>query len=83
MPQIPPAGMSQVIPYLFYKDLPQAMDWLQKAFGFERVLIHPTGNERHHGEMRSFVGSGSAQAQPASTALPRVVQRYSNVKRGD
>ena len=72
MLQIPPAGMSQVVP--------QAMDWLQKAFGFERVLIHPTGNERHHGEMRSFVGSGSAQAQPASTALPRVVQRYSNVK---
>jgi uncharacterized glyoxalase superfamily protein PhnB len=29
---------------------------LEKAFGFERVLIHPTPNNRHHGEMRC--GSG-------------------------
>jgi PhnB protein len=56
MAEIPPPGMSQVIPYLFYRDVPKAMDWLEKVFGFARVLIHPTANNRHHGEMRS--GSG-------------------------
>jgi len=56
MSEIPPQGMSQVIPYLFYQDVPKAMDWLENAFGFERVLIHPTPNNRHHGEMRC--GSG-------------------------
>ncbi len=52
MPEIPLQGMSQVIPYLFYHDVPKAMDWLERAFGFERVLLQPTPNNRHHGEMR-------------------------------
>jgi PhnB protein len=69
MTQIPPAGMSQVIPYLFYADLPQAVAWLERAFGFERIAIHPTGNGRHHGEMRYGTGMimmGTAAAQFAT-----------------
>ena len=49
MPQIPPAGMSQVIPYLYYADVPRMVDWLVTAFGFEKMMVHPTGNGRHHG----------------------------------
>jgi uncharacterized glyoxalase superfamily protein PhnB len=52
MSEVPPSETSQVIPYLIYRDVPEAMAWLQQAFGFERVLLHSTGNNRHHGEMR-------------------------------
>jgi uncharacterized glyoxalase superfamily protein PhnB len=73
MVEIPPPGMSQVIPYLFYGDVPKAMDWLERAFGFERVLIHPTANNRHHGEMRC--GSGmimmGTSAAEFGTRTPR------------
>ncbi len=56
MTPIPPPGMAQVIPYLYYADVPKALDWLVMAFGFEKVMIEPTGNGRHHGEVR--FGSG-------------------------
>jgi len=52
MTQIPPPGMSQVIPYLYYADVPKAVDWLVAAFGFEKIMVQPTGNGRHHGEVR-------------------------------
>jgi uncharacterized glyoxalase superfamily protein PhnB len=56
MSKVPPEGMSQVIPYLYYADVPKAVDWLVKAFGFEKVAVHPSGEDRHHGEIR--FGSG-------------------------
>jgi uncharacterized glyoxalase superfamily protein PhnB len=56
MPQIPPTGMAQVIPYLYYADVPKAVDWLVKVFGFEKIMIQPTGNDRHHGEVRYGAG---------------------------
>lgn len=56
MPQVPPEGMSQVIPYLYYADVPAAVDWLVRAFGFEKIMLHPTGNGRHHGEVRFGAG---------------------------
>ncbi|HEY2444943.1 MAG TPA: VOC family protein [Rhizomicrobium sp.] len=56
MAKVPPEGMQQVIPYLYYADVPKAVDWLVKAFGFEKVMVTPSGNNRHHGEVR--FGSG-------------------------
>ncbi|HEY5210496.1 MAG TPA: VOC family protein [Stellaceae bacterium] len=56
MPKVPPEGMSQVIPYLYYADVPKAADWLVAAFGFEKIMVHPTGNGRHHGEVRFGAG---------------------------
>jgi uncharacterized glyoxalase superfamily protein PhnB len=56
MPKVPPEGMPQVIPYLYYADVPKAVDWLVKSFGFEQVMVVPAGNGRHHGEVR--FGSG-------------------------
>jgi PhnB protein len=66
MPKIPPEGMSQVIPYLYYADVPKAVDWLVRAFGFEKIMVIPTGNDRHHGEVRFGAGvvmMGTAAAQ--------------------
>ncbi|MGH6989628.1 MAG: hypothetical protein ACREFD_10855 [Stellaceae bacterium] len=59
MPRIPPEGMSQVIPYLYCTDVPKTAEWLGRAFGFETIMIEPTGNGRHHGEMR--FGAGMAR----------------------
>jgi PhnB protein len=56
MPKVPPEGMSQVIPYLFCRDVPQAVEWLVRAFGFEKIMVTPAGPGRHHGEVR--FGSG-------------------------
>ncbi len=36
MPKNPPEGMPRVTPYLFYADVGAALDWLEKAFSFER-----------------------------------------------
>ena len=35
---------SQIIPTMRYKDAPKAIDWLCKAFGFERHLVVPGEN---------------------------------------
>lgn len=32
----PPAGMPRITPYLFYKDVRAALEWLEMTFGFER-----------------------------------------------
>ena len=79
MVKIPPEGMSQVIPYLFYDDVPAACDWLAKAFGFEQIMLDTNPNGGHHGELRCGTGvimlstardrfgTKSPRAVPAST----------------
>ena len=46
--------MQKVTPYLLYKDVDAALDWLTQAFGFEEVLRY-TGEEGYvnHAEMRT------------------------------
>ena len=36
MPKNPPEGMPRLTPHLFYNDLPAALEWLGKAFGFQK-----------------------------------------------
>jgi PhnB protein len=45
--------MTQIVPYLLYKDCEAALDWLARAFGFEEVLRY-TGEEGYvnHAEMQ-------------------------------
>jgi PhnB protein len=45
--------MTQIVPYLLYKDCEAALDWLARAFGFEEVLRY-TGEAGYvnHAEMR-------------------------------
>jgi uncharacterized glyoxalase superfamily protein PhnB len=42
-----------VIPFLGYEDLPAAIDWLAKAFGFEAIGVHKGEDGKVvHAEMR-------------------------------
>lgn len=65
MPTVP----TQVIPYLYVADVPKEVDWLVRVFGFEKIAVIPTGNGRHHGEVRygdGVVMMGTAADQFAS-----------------
>ncbi|MCO4888921.1 VOC family protein [Cupriavidus sp. WGtm5] len=60
---------------LFYKDPLAALDWLERAFGFERVMVirdqqgQPVHSEMRFGDSYLMVGSEWADftASPAST----------------
>ena len=45
--------MTKITPYLLYEDCAAALDWLERAFGFEEVLRY-TGEQGYvnHAEMR-------------------------------
>lgn len=47
-----PTARTQIVPYIFYRDVPAALDWLTRVFGFVEGMR--TGTERGgvHGEMR-------------------------------
>ena len=48
---------TDVIPSIHYRDAPAALDWLEKAFGFERhMVVEGEGGTIEHAELR--VGSG-------------------------
>jgi uncharacterized glyoxalase superfamily protein PhnB len=44
---VKPAVQTEVIPYLFYRDVPAALEWLARAFGFVEELRHPTESGMH------------------------------------
>lgn len=53
---------TEIIPYLFYRDVPAALDWLARAFGFVEELRHPTPGGMHAemslGGRRIMMGQG-------------------------
>jgi PhnB protein len=62
---------TQVVPYIFYRDVPAALDWLTKAFGFVETMreVLPSGGV--HGEMtldgqRIMMGQGAKERGMAS-----------------
>jgi uncharacterized glyoxalase superfamily protein PhnB len=42
---------TQVIPYIFYRDVPAAIDWLSRAFGLTEAMRTATPGGGMHGEM--------------------------------
>ena len=46
---------TQIIPYIFYRDVSAALDWLTRTFGFKEELRTGTPKGGMHGEM-SFHG---------------------------
>ena len=42
-----PTVSTQIIPYLFYRDVPAALDWLARAFGFTEEMRHATPGGMH------------------------------------
>ena len=57
--------MTEIIPYLFYKDVPSALDWLARAFGFEEERRDPTPSGMHASMLldgqRIMMGQGGEQ----------------------
>ena len=47
MDKVKPATKTEIIPYIFYRDVPAALDWLARAFGFIEELRHPTPGGMH------------------------------------
>ena len=59
--------MTEIIPYLFYRDLPAALDWLARAFGFVEEMRTVTPSGGMHAEM-SFGGQRIMMGQPTGAA---------------
>ena len=63
----------QIIPYIFYRDVAGALDWLARAFGFTETMREATPRGGVHGEMTFggqtiMMGQGSPERRMASAA---------------
>ena len=60
-----PTVSTQIIPYLFYRDVPAALDWLARAFGFSEEMRHATPGGMHAqmtlDGQRIMMGQGSKE----------------------
>ena len=59
-----PKVATEIIPYIFYRDVPAALDWLARAFGFSEAMRTGTQSGGMHAEMtfdgqRIMMGQGS------------------------
>jgi PhnB protein len=64
---------TQIIPYIFYRDVPAALDWLARAFGFVEVMRTGTPRGGMHGEMtfdghKIMMGQGLREKRMLSAA---------------
>ena len=55
---------TEIIPYIFYRDVPKALEWLARAFGFKEEMRTGTPSGGTHGEMslngqRIMMGQGA------------------------
>jgi uncharacterized glyoxalase superfamily protein PhnB len=72
-----PDVRTEIIPYLFYRDLPAALEWLARAFGFTEEMRTGTPSGGMHGQMmlsgqRIMMGQGAKQwgmASPHETGM--------------
>jgi PhnB protein len=61
-----PATRTEIVPYIFYRDLPAALEWLAHAFGFTEEMRTGTPSGGMHGKMtfdgqRIMMGQGARQ----------------------
>ena len=71
-----------IIPTLKYKDAKAAIDFLERAFGFERHTVHEVGGVIGHAELRygdgvvmlGTVGQGDPQFETRRAAIYVVVE---------
>jgi PhnB protein len=65
MDTIKTARKTEIIPYIFYRDVPSALAWLEHAFGFTEELRHPTPSGMHAQMVldgqRIMMGQGSKE----------------------
>ena len=67
---------TQIIPYIFYRDVPAALAWLSRTFGFTEELRHPTPSGMHaqmtfRGQ-RIMMGQGSRDWRMQSASETRI-----------
>ena len=60
------ATKTEIIPYFFYRDVPAALEWLGRAFGFVEDMRTGTPSGGMHAEMslgdqRIMMGQGASQ----------------------
>jgi PhnB protein len=65
----------QIIPYLFYRDVPAALDFLCRAFGFKEEMRHGTPSGGVHGEASSqgqfvMLGQGGGEHSLTTPKAP-------------
>jgi uncharacterized glyoxalase superfamily protein PhnB len=68
---------TQVIPYIFYRDVPAALERLSRAFGFTERMRTQTPRGGTHGEMLVgdqliMMGQGSSQLRMQSVSETKV-----------
>jgi uncharacterized glyoxalase superfamily protein PhnB len=51
MPTFAKNTVATIIPSLRYRDALAAIDWLCRAFGFQKHLVHAEGNTVHHAQL--------------------------------
>ena len=61
------AAQAEIIPYMHYRDVGAALDWLARVFGFQEEMRHETGRGGLHGEMR-FGGQRIMLGSPGDQA---------------
>src|SRR5262249_28079934 len=55
--------MTNIIPTLKYKNAPQMIDWLGRAFGFEKHAVYADGDVVHHAQL--VLGAGMIMVSSA------------------
>jgi uncharacterized glyoxalase superfamily protein PhnB len=65
-----------IIPTLRYKDAPAAIDFLERAFGFERKAVYGEGDVVHHAELTS--GRGMVMLGSSGQGDPQFDTRHSS-----
>lgn len=67
---------TEIIPYLFYRDVPTALDWLARAFGFTEEMRHATPGGMHAqmtlDGQRIMMGQGSKDWRMQSPSETKV-----------
>jgi uncharacterized glyoxalase superfamily protein PhnB len=53
-----PTVSTEIFPYIFYRDVPAALDWLSRAFGFTEEMRHATPGGMH-AQMRCALRAGT------------------------
>jgi uncharacterized glyoxalase superfamily protein PhnB len=66
-----PRVSTEIIPYIFYRDVPGALGWLARAFGFTEEMRHATPGGMHAqmtlDGQRIMMGQGSKEWGMLST----------------
>jgi len=76
MDESKPATRTEIVPYIFYRDVPATLDWLARAFGFTGEIRHATPSGMHAqmrlDGQRIMMGQGSTDWRMQSPSETKV-----------